>query len=366
MVIALTPAREQELHTRMMRGVEALDATTPNWWKDIDLERLNLKDCVNCVLGQLYNNYTTGVQALTELLDENHLHADEHFDDSTGHIVASHYGFDHDDELQCEWADEDDNLMEQGGARCIRLPRTRLPPRPRREVVGRTHPQPPAGAELMPKHLKPIPKENRKALLAATVKLVEDGKVAFTPTANEYVWKAAEGEFKWTLSRSKDCHFCLAVYSANRPPVFIRSSGGELQGLFYDLLYLSRAPRRAGVRQGPAEGARAALRGAAVTYIKPHMRKAFADHKLRVVCDTEDVKVFLMHREGTGIMRTQLAFTPEGIHITGDVCLGRDNSGIGTTHHKPLGWFAQPQARGRAKSTCARSSSTSSSSRKPL
>jgi hypothetical protein len=92
----------------------------------------------------------------------------------------------------------------------------------------------------MPKHLKPIPKENRKALLAATVKLVEDGKVAFTPTANEYVWKAAEGEFKWTLSRSKDCHFCLAVYSANRPPVFIRSSGGELQGLFYDLLYLSR------------------------------------------------------------------------------------------------------------------------------
>jgi hypothetical protein len=114
MVIALTPAREQELRTRMLRGVEALDATTPNWWKDIDLERLNLKDCVNCVLGQLYNNYTTGVQALTELLDENHLHADEHFDDSTGHIVASHYGFDHDDELQCEWADEDDNLMEQG------------------------------------------------------------------------------------------------------------------------------------------------------------------------------------------------------------------------------------------------------------
>lgn len=92
----------------------------------------------------------------------------------------------------------------------------------------------------MPKHLQPLPKENRKALLLTTVKLVEAGKVAFTPTANEYVWKAAEGDFKWTLSRSKSCHFRLAVYSENRPPVFIRSSGGELQNHFYDLLYLSK------------------------------------------------------------------------------------------------------------------------------
>lgn len=114
MIVALTAAREKELRTRMMRGVEALDSVTPNWWKDIDLKHLNLKDCVHCVLGQLYNDYTTGVEALTELLDEHYLHADEHFDDATGHIIAEHYGFDHDDALQCMWADEDDYLMKRG------------------------------------------------------------------------------------------------------------------------------------------------------------------------------------------------------------------------------------------------------------
>ena len=80
----------------------------------------------------------------------------------------------------------------------------------------------------MSKHLKPIPKQNRKALLEATVKLVEAKKVAFIATNNEYVWKAAEGDFKWVLSRSKSCHFCLAVYSENQPAVYIRSTGGEL------------------------------------------------------------------------------------------------------------------------------------------
>lgn len=89
-----------------------------------------------------------------------------------------------------------------------------------------------------------------------------------------------------------------------------------------------------------------------MSYIKPHMRADFSEHKLRTVCDTEDVKVFLLYREGTGIMRTQLSFTPEGIHITGDVCLGRDNAGIGTRHFKPLGWFANPTLGASQKYLC--------------
>lgn len=114
MEVALTPAREKELRIRVMRGVEALDATTPNWWKDIDLARLDLTDCVDCVLGQLYCEYTTGVAALTELLDELHLVDEEHFDNADGCIIASHYGFDHDDALQYDWVEEDDEAMLSG------------------------------------------------------------------------------------------------------------------------------------------------------------------------------------------------------------------------------------------------------------
>lgn len=79
-----------------------------------------------------------------------------------------------------------------------------------------------------------------------------------------------------------------------------------------------------------------------MTYIQPHMRTSLEGHQLKCLCYTESVKVFLLHRPNTGIMRVQLSFTPEGIHLTGDVCLGRDLSGIGTQHFKPLGWFANP------------------------
>lgn len=76
------------------------------------------------------------------------------------------------------------------------------------------------------------------------------------------------------------------------------------------------------------------------SYVMPHMRKAFETHKLDCFCDTPDVKVFDLRRPGTRNMCVQLAFTPEGIHLTGDLSLGRDQSGIGTVLHKSLGWFS--------------------------
>lgn len=71
------------------------------------------------------------------------------------------------------------------------------------------------------------------------------------------------------------------------------------------------------------------------------MRKAFEDHYLTTTCDTPDVKVFYMRQPETRAFAVQLAFTPEGIHITGDVALGRDRSGVGTSVGcgKTLGWF---------------------------
>ena len=92
----------------------------------------------------------------------------------------------------------------------------------------------------MPKHLKPITKTNRKTLLQRTVQLVEAGRVVFTGTNNQHIWNAAEGDFKWVLSRSKAGHFCLAIYGESQP-VYIRCSGGELRDDFYDLLWLIRS-----------------------------------------------------------------------------------------------------------------------------
>lgn len=41
-----------------------LDNVYPNWWKEIDLEKLNMKRDYDCILGQLYGEYQKGCQFL--------------------------------------------------------------------------------------------------------------------------------------------------------------------------------------------------------------------------------------------------------------------------------------------------------------
>lgn len=50
--------------TRVVRGVELLDAKEPGWRDRINLEALNLGDVHQCVLGQTFGHYLTGLGAL--------------------------------------------------------------------------------------------------------------------------------------------------------------------------------------------------------------------------------------------------------------------------------------------------------------
>lgn len=45
-------------------GATLLDVLRPGWAEKIDLERLLLSSCSACVLGQLFGDYSTGVEKL--------------------------------------------------------------------------------------------------------------------------------------------------------------------------------------------------------------------------------------------------------------------------------------------------------------
>jgi len=41
-----------------------LDELTPHWWKKINMNRLDMLDCYNCILGQIYVIYHEGYERL--------------------------------------------------------------------------------------------------------------------------------------------------------------------------------------------------------------------------------------------------------------------------------------------------------------
>ena len=46
------------------RGALFLDEKRPGWWKEIDVDRLNMGNPVSCVLGQLCGSYGDGLYQL--------------------------------------------------------------------------------------------------------------------------------------------------------------------------------------------------------------------------------------------------------------------------------------------------------------
>ena len=51
--------------TVLKRGFKFLDKNKPGWEKEINLRELNMKNCCNCILGQLYDgNYYRGNRLL--------------------------------------------------------------------------------------------------------------------------------------------------------------------------------------------------------------------------------------------------------------------------------------------------------------
>lgn len=38
-------------------AAQSLDAVEPNWWNRVNVDRLDVRHCEDCVLGQVYGNY---------------------------------------------------------------------------------------------------------------------------------------------------------------------------------------------------------------------------------------------------------------------------------------------------------------------
>jgi hypothetical protein len=52
------------IQERVQRGIELLDAKVPGWASRINLDNLQLSDCVECVLGQLFGRFSKGADEL--------------------------------------------------------------------------------------------------------------------------------------------------------------------------------------------------------------------------------------------------------------------------------------------------------------
>lgn len=48
----------------ILNGIELLDEVRPGWVDEIDLDRLNMYQGQDCVVGQLYGGYATGLEQL--------------------------------------------------------------------------------------------------------------------------------------------------------------------------------------------------------------------------------------------------------------------------------------------------------------
>lgn len=56
--------KDKPIPDRVQAGVELLDRWRPSWERSINLDDLDITDCEQCVLGQLYGDYEVGRQDL--------------------------------------------------------------------------------------------------------------------------------------------------------------------------------------------------------------------------------------------------------------------------------------------------------------
>lgn len=60
----MTSTTTPDFASRVRRGAELLDRVRPGWERELDLERLAVRDCHQCVLGQLFGEYKDGLRML--------------------------------------------------------------------------------------------------------------------------------------------------------------------------------------------------------------------------------------------------------------------------------------------------------------
>lgn len=54
------------LEELVQTGVTRLDARRPGWYDNVDLDTLNIADTKDCILGQLFGHFDSGVALLNE------------------------------------------------------------------------------------------------------------------------------------------------------------------------------------------------------------------------------------------------------------------------------------------------------------
>lgn len=53
-----------EEHRAVIRGAKFLDKIRPGWYREVKLSSLSMNDCHQCILGQIYGEYTRGLFTL--------------------------------------------------------------------------------------------------------------------------------------------------------------------------------------------------------------------------------------------------------------------------------------------------------------
>ena len=81
--------------------------------------------------------------------------------------------------------------------------------------------------ERFSKVFRPLPTDGFRAIASYVLEKVRGEDLVFTGTTNPHNWKAAHGDCKFALSRSKEGAFCLAVYPSEASAVFVRATGGS-------------------------------------------------------------------------------------------------------------------------------------------
>jgi hypothetical protein len=60
--MGISAQRQTFLRQTVAEGVRLLDAKEPHWYTRINLGTLDMAECDRCILGQVYGNYTEGVE----------------------------------------------------------------------------------------------------------------------------------------------------------------------------------------------------------------------------------------------------------------------------------------------------------------
>lgn len=90
----LSQSERQDLRNSVRRGIRLLDRVNPSWFRQISLDKFNLKSISQCVLGQVYGGFFDGMKKLAQTAIRKAVGPlDLEFERDVPEINATYYGF---------------------------------------------------------------------------------------------------------------------------------------------------------------------------------------------------------------------------------------------------------------------------------